>query len=817
MDINKLCPYCMTEVDKEGNTTCPHCGCDFSKVFEVRHQLKPYTILAGKYLVGGVLGEGGFGITYLGFDLNLEIRVAIKEFYPNGYATRESQSTNALTAYAGKNMDTVYKWRDNFLKEARSLAKCSHLSGVVGVKDFFQENNTAYIVQEYLEGKTLKKYCKERGGKLPVEQLLNSLEPVILALGEVHKEGLIHRDISPDNIMLLKGGQMKLLDFGAARDFNEEGEKSLSVLLKPGYAPEEQYRTKGNQGPWSDIYAMAGTIYKCITGITPPESMERMRKDELQKPSALGIAIPPHIEKTLLKAMEVYAEKRYQTIEEFHKALYAQKLPVTVAGNNNLKPSSQVVSVSVNKEQLTKIQEEIKEKGHKAYEEGKKYVNIFWNKAKEIGKNLKNQIEISVRKIKEWAKTNEHAKLIISLSCVVIVIAIVVIIKVIITLSGVNKNTDIVNGKTKPVRRIEQSVETEEKGAVKEEASITIGDAFKRAKVLTLESLLKVAENNIALGMYEDALNEINQIKVIDKLNEDAYLYEADIYLKQNNYNSALNVLNTGISIVNSEEMINRKNDICSNIVLLETVSGDGQHIFYNTYDESGRLIREELYDSEQNFNGWNEYKYNEEGCKRYCYLYNKKGNLEKYSKYSYDDNLILTTIKDYNSKDKKQGWHEYSYDSSGRVIEILDYGANKKVGWKTISEYDSAGRLIRNTGYDSKNRAKSWVDTVYDENGNVDKMIRYDEDGEVVEWNQTFYDENNKATESISYNEDDEIINSTKYFYDGNGFKEKEIYYNAAGEETGYAEYDLAGKKISEKNPTTGNAWNYKYQYMAE
>ena len=135
-------------------------------------------------------------------------------------------------------------------------------------------------MQEFLEGQTLKEYCRERGGKLPVEQLLPALEPVILSLEEVHKEGLIHRDISPDNIMLLKSGQMKLLDFGAARDFTQEGEKSLSVLLKPGYAPEEQYRTKGNQGPWSDIYALAGTIYKRITGVTPPESMERMRKDE---------------------------------------------------------------------------------------------------------------------------------------------------------------------------------------------------------------------------------------------------------------------------------------------------------------------------------------------------------------------------------------------------------------------------------------------------------------------------------------------------------------------------------------------------------
>ena len=230
-------------------------------------------------------------------------------------------------------MDIVYKWRDNFIKEARSLAKCAHLSGVVGVKDFFEENNTAYIILEYLEGKTLKEYVREQpGGKVTLSWLLPALEPVMTSLDAVHKEGLVHRDISPDNLMLLPDGKMKLLDFGAARDYTESGEKSLSVLLKPGYAPEEQYRSKGKQGPWSDVYALAGTIYKCITGITPPESMERMRQDEMQRPSALGVEILPQQEQALLHAMEVFAENRYQSVAEFHRDLYgtamAQQTPV---------------------------------------------------------------------------------------------------------------------------------------------------------------------------------------------------------------------------------------------------------------------------------------------------------------------------------------------------------------------------------------------------------------------------------------------------------------------------------------------------------
>lgn len=322
MDMNRLCPHCMREIKEEMSGSCPYCGYQSSHAADIQHQLKPFTILSGKYLVGDVLGEGGFGITYIGFDINLEVRIAIKEFYPNGFATRESNVTSELTAYQGQSMETVYKWRDNFLDEARRLAKCSHLSGVVGVRDFFQENNTAYIVQEYIEGMTLKDYAQSAGGKMPAGQLLAEIKPVLDALAQVHREGIVHRDISPDNIMRMDNGQMKLLDFGAARDFAASGEKSLSVLLKPGYAPEEQYRTKGKQGPWSDIYAFAGTIYKCITGVTPPESMERMRQDELRRPGELGAEIAPDAERALLKALSVYAEDRYQSIEDLCRDLY---------------------------------------------------------------------------------------------------------------------------------------------------------------------------------------------------------------------------------------------------------------------------------------------------------------------------------------------------------------------------------------------------------------------------------------------------------------------------------------------------------------
>lgn len=314
----------MREIQKNGKGTCPYCGFDDTYAPELTHQLRPFTVLNGKYLVGSVLGEGGFGITYIGYDLNLELRIAIKEFYPNGFCRRESSVTNTLSSYGGSQGESFEKWRSRFVKEAKSLAKCTNLSGIVGVKDFFEENNTAYIVMEYLEGQTLKEYLNRQGGKLPVGRALQALEPVMVSMSQVHRAGIIHRDISPDNIMITTDGMMKLLDFGAAVDLMKEEERSLSIMLKPGYAPEEQYRTKGKLGPWSDVYALAATIYKCITGITPPEAMERMREDHLAAPGSLGINMPPSVEAALLKGMSVYTDNRYQTMDEFHHALMAK-------------------------------------------------------------------------------------------------------------------------------------------------------------------------------------------------------------------------------------------------------------------------------------------------------------------------------------------------------------------------------------------------------------------------------------------------------------------------------------------------------------
>ena len=296
------------------------------------HCLRKGTRLIGHYTIEGVLGQGGFGITYLGIDELHEKKVAIKEFFPQGIVTRNIEYQDTVTVTFVGEKDNYEKGKERFLKEARTMAKFSKDEGIVKALDFFEINNTAYIVMEYLEGITLKQYLRENQRIAP-EDLIELLVPLIESLDEIHSQGMIHRDISPDNIMVLPDGRIKLMDFGAARDYTEFGEKSLSIVLKPGYAPPEQYQTHGIQGPWTDIYALCATMYKCITGENPPDAIDRVIDDHLKKISEFGIVIPPQEEAAIIKGMSVSAKDRYQDIRDFCEDLYGGYEETSVSEN----------------------------------------------------------------------------------------------------------------------------------------------------------------------------------------------------------------------------------------------------------------------------------------------------------------------------------------------------------------------------------------------------------------------------------------------------------------------------------------------------
>lgn len=327
--MNKhFCFYCMSPVNEDGS--CPVCGLTAGAYQPAPHHIPPGTILLNRYLFGRVLGEGGFGITYIACDLRLDLKVAIKEYFPTDKANRHSAASLDVTSYTGTATSNYESCKRKFLSEARTMAKMDKQPEVVSVRDFFELNNTAYIVMEFVDGTNFRELVKQQGGKIPAQQLLTTIEPLFDALSAMHAAGLVHRDISPDNLML-EHGKVRLLDFGCARE-SATGTDTLTIALKHGFAPIEQYTNHG-QGPWTDIYALAGTIYFCITGKAPVRSTDRLLGDELILPSKLGIDLTRQQEKALLRAMAIQPRRRFQTMEEFRAALYAlDEDPIYISG-----------------------------------------------------------------------------------------------------------------------------------------------------------------------------------------------------------------------------------------------------------------------------------------------------------------------------------------------------------------------------------------------------------------------------------------------------------------------------------------------------
>ena len=337
------------------------------------HCLRKGTRLIGHYTIEGVLGQGGFGITYLGIDELHEKKVAIKEFFPQGIVTRNIEYQDTVTVTFVGEKDNYEKGKERFLKEARTMAKFSKDEGIVKALDFFEINNTAYIVMEYLEGITLKQYIRENQ-RITLEELVRLLVPLIESLDEIHSQGMIHRDISPDNIMVLPDGRIKLMDFGAARDYTKFGEKTLSIVLKPGYAPPEQYQTHGIQGPWTDIYALCATMYKCITGETPPDAIDRVIDDHLKKISEFGITIPPQVESVIIKGMSVSAKDRYQDIKDFCEDLYGGYEEIPASENEEIEIEQVLIKENVENKvkKKTSVQEVKSKTDNKKYRQQKK-------------------------------------------------------------------------------------------------------------------------------------------------------------------------------------------------------------------------------------------------------------------------------------------------------------------------------------------------------------------------------------------------------------------------------------------------------------
>ncbi|MGN0154152.1 MAG: protein kinase [Lachnospiraceae bacterium] len=284
------------------------------------HILPEGTRLPNNYTVNKILGEGGFGITYSGTLTITGEKVAIKEYFPNGLAHRDYKPDGSYSVVPFYGMEDAFeKGRRHFLNEASILKEFQNLNSIVSVKDVIESNGTAYLVMEYIDGITLKQYVKENGA-LSFQELLPLITPVIQSLIQVHKHGLIHRDISPENLMIGIDNQLHLIDFGAASIENHHDSKSVTIMLKSGYAPPEQYLDDGKQGAWTDIYALCATMYMALTGFAPTDSIRRIQQDEL--PSLAAHAdISSWQAASIEKGMSLTAADRFQNMESLYQAL----------------------------------------------------------------------------------------------------------------------------------------------------------------------------------------------------------------------------------------------------------------------------------------------------------------------------------------------------------------------------------------------------------------------------------------------------------------------------------------------------------------
>ncbi len=332
--IDNCCPNCFA--NSFTGLNCSRCGYTVSQGKKEHFVLPPGALLNQRYILGRVLGVGGFGITYLALDIEQNQKYAIKEYFPNEIALRDGSSV----APSGNKVVRVFEHGLSvFFDEAQILRQFAEDPNIVHVYNCFRENNTAYFVMEYLDGVNLK--------RLTSISYSNAEEVFFIvadSLQKVHEKGLLHRDISPENIFITKQGMVKLIDFGATRYYIGGASRSLSVILKPGFAPPEQYSSKGNQGPWTDIYALAATFYSLLSGKVIPDALERLNGQAVARLSQIVPEVSDSFAAAIEHALNLNYKERFQTIDDFISAIDKHEKPPVPETKAAGKPYIQFIS-----------------------------------------------------------------------------------------------------------------------------------------------------------------------------------------------------------------------------------------------------------------------------------------------------------------------------------------------------------------------------------------------------------------------------------------------------------------------------------------
>lgn len=315
----KLCPVCFQEAMEHGE--CRNCGYHAEESSAVKDYLAPFTILKEKYLLGKSLGQGGFGITYLAENMQSGLRCCIKEYFPSGLLQGRTPD-GALILADEENRPEYEEGKQQFIEEACALQELRENISVVDILDFFEENGTAYFAMELIEGCNLRVFRKNHNPKQTLKMALQMLFLLGSSLAEVHRFGMIHGDISPENILITQDGEIKLIDFGAARSFRQGSDnKERKIYLKPNYAPYEQYTQKPCQGPWTDIYALAATFYFIVSGRKMLDALSRAKGASYPPLHELCPAVSRQLSDVIDKALAFDYHDRYRRMLDFLDAL----------------------------------------------------------------------------------------------------------------------------------------------------------------------------------------------------------------------------------------------------------------------------------------------------------------------------------------------------------------------------------------------------------------------------------------------------------------------------------------------------------------
>ncbi|MCM1092211.1 MAG: protein kinase, partial [Butyrivibrio sp.] len=771
-----VCYNCFHEKTQDG--ACPVCGYSPEQDRDKYPLALPHgTILNGKYILGRVLGQGGFGITYVAQEWKSKKRVAVKEYLPDTMATRIEGHT--VSAYSGQREESFNYGKECFLSEAKTLAEFIGNENIVRIHSYFEENGTAYFVMEYVEGVSFQTYIKEQGGKIGWQDAERIMFPIMDALAAVHAKGIIHRDVTPDNIFITENGAVKLLDFGAARYSLGDRSRSLDVVLKHGYAPKEQYTRRGRQGAYTDVYSVAACFYFAVTGHKPPDSIERLDEDDLIPPSSLGVKVSEAQEDALLKGLSVQAADRYQNMADFKAAMMAGEESVSAAGEINTKNVPKHMEVTGNESEYVRKKnelapEDVETRNDKTQKERiVENDNLSKDRHTLDGSKEDNGFNRFVARLQE-------RKLLFPVAIAAAAL-IVVLTAVAIGVSSSNRetvqNTDATLSDTNP------------RSSTDKTSVVDGGETVQEPEVETVYKVTKYTRSDIEDGSvyYEEFTYDENgnQLTELNQYDWGSYEY-TNTYDENGNrltlrgeidgrlYSSEVNTYDANGNALTLTSMYYNEDGTTTSSVYQYSYDADGNKLIQRyEYEKDGTLVesQEYTYDASGNEltmrwekekalyrleeatydvagNKLTEIVYNGDGTiyERTRYYYDEKGNMLSYTVYDADDKISYKGEYTYDEKNqevtsvfysslftdelKLSTRQEYTYDEEGRKLTWLCiyYRNGGEIEEKTTYTYDEYGNLLTYDGYDyDSRRIIESYSYIYDEHGNILKKDTYD------------------------------------------------------------------------------------------